>query len=69
MQTDLDIQHLIQSHLNSWRFGEWAQAQQAYYLLIKSRHTGKQWVVALLKKFWDIAWDLWEHRNGILHEA
>lgn len=18
---------------------------------------------------WDIAWDLWEHRNGILHEA
>ncbi len=22
----------------------------------------------LIKKLWGIAWDLWEHRNGILHE-
>jgi hypothetical protein len=29
--------------------------------------TGKRWTVALITKLWDIAWDLWEHRNGILH--
>jgi hypothetical protein len=29
---------------------------------------GKRWTVALIKKLWDIAWDLWEHRNGVLHE-
>jgi hypothetical protein len=22
----------------------------------------------LIKKLWETAWDLWEHRNGILHE-
>jgi hypothetical protein len=24
--------------------------------------------VQLIKSLWDIAWDLWEHRKGILHE-
>jgi hypothetical protein len=51
-----------------WLSIEWALAQQAYYSLIKSHRTGKRWVVSLIKKLWDIAWDLWEHRNGILHE-
>jgi hypothetical protein len=22
----------------------------------------------LIRKLWDTAWDLWEHRNGIVHE-
>jgi hypothetical protein len=29
--------------------------------------TGKRWVIALIRKLWLVAWDLWEHRNGILH--
>jgi hypothetical protein len=41
-------------------------AQQAYYMLIKSRRTGKCWVVALIKK---CGWDLWEHSNGILYQS
>jgi hypothetical protein len=51
-----------------WLSIEWALTQQAYYSLIRSRRTGKRWVVSLIQKLWDIAWDLWEHRNGILHE-
>jgi hypothetical protein len=43
-------------------------AQQAYYCLIKSKRSGKRWTVELIKKMWAIAWDLWDHRNGILHE-
>jgi hypothetical protein len=35
--------------------------------MLQSRRTGKWWAISLLKKLWQIAWDLWEHRNGILH--
>lgn len=29
----------------------------------------KKWNVALIKKLWDVAWDLWKHHNGIIHEV
>ena len=45
------------------------EAQQACYRTIKSLRTGKMWTAELVKKLWDIAWDLWEHRNGVLHES
>ncbi len=102
MNTDPDLQHLILTHLRSWRndtsvssapmafleeilnrqraiswqrffegwiLSDWAVAQHKYYKSIKCLQTGKRWTVALIKKLWDVAWDLWEHRNGILHEA
>jgi hypothetical protein len=34
----------------------------------QSRRSGFRWTVALVKKLQDIAWDMWEHRNGILHD-
>lgn len=46
---------------------EWSQAQQSYYESIASRRTGKRWVSALIRKLWDIAWDLWDHRNTQIH--
>jgi hypothetical protein len=52
-----------------WLARDWSVAQQAYYQLIKSRRSGKRWAVELIKKLWAIAWDLWEHRNGILHDT
>jgi hypothetical protein len=52
-----------------WISHEWTKAQQAYYTSIKSLRTGIRWAIALIKKLWDIAWDLWEHRNGILHDS
>jgi hypothetical protein len=51
-----------------WLVPEWTEVQQAYYKTIKSLRTGKRWTVALIKKMWEIMWDLWEHRNGVLHE-
>jgi len=33
-----------------------------------SRKTGKRWLTALIQKMWKVAWDLWEHRNGVRHE-
>jgi hypothetical protein len=31
--------------------------------------THKRWMIAILKKVWDISWDMWEQRNGIVHET
>jgi hypothetical protein len=66
---------LRQQSLHGWRlFFEgwihtgWEEAQQTYYSFLQSRCTGRRWVIALIKKMWQVAWDLWEYRNGILHE-
>jgi hypothetical protein len=72
-----DIYELVQHQSTmGWRtFFEgwipiaWEETQQAYYNLIKSRWTGRRWTICLIKKLWDIAWDLWNHRNGILHHS
>jgi hypothetical protein len=52
-----------------WFCTDWALLQQAYYKSIKSHRSGKRWTIALITKLWNIAWDLWEHRNGVLHNC
>ena len=47
----------------------WESHQEAYYKSVRSRKSAKRWVVALILKLWDVAWDLWEHRNGIVHRG
>jgi hypothetical protein len=72
---DSDIAQLIQKQdtLGWQQFFEgwipvcWEEAQQLYYSLIQSHCTGRRWIISLIKKLWNVAWDLWEHRNGILH--
>jgi hypothetical protein len=46
----------------------WTEAQNLYNRMIGSRRSGFRWTVAIIKKLWDIAWDLWEQRNGYLHD-
>lgn len=45
----------------------WGIQQELYYKSIGSRKSGLRWTVALIKKLWNIAWDLWSHRNGLEH--
>jgi hypothetical protein len=47
----------------------WMEAQALYYRAIGSQRSGLRWTVAVIKKLWDVAWDLWEQRNGFLHRA
>jgi hypothetical protein len=47
----------------------WMEAQDLYYRAIGSQKSGLRWTVAVIKKLWDVAWDLWEQRNGFLHQA
>jgi hypothetical protein len=44
----------------------WAAKQQEYYDWIRRRNTGKRWITTLIKKLWEISWNMWEHRNGEL---
>lgn len=47
---------------------EWQAQQQRYYQTLKSRKTGRRWSTLIIRKLWEVAWDMWEHRNGILHQ-
>jgi hypothetical protein len=46
---------------------EWEHNQIVYYEWCRSRKSGCRWTTALIQKLWDITWDLWEHRNGLVH--
>ena len=47
----------------------WRETQAAYFKAIASRKNTLRWTAALITKLWDVAWDQWEHRNGIVHRA
>ena len=46
----------------------WRGVQQAYYVSLGRRNTGKQWAIQLIIQFFNVSWDMWEHRNGITHD-
>jgi hypothetical protein len=45
-----------------WWSQGWAEAQQMYLLSISRRESGKRWLSRLIKKQWEVSWDLWRHR-------
>ena len=47
----------------------WASMQDAYFRTreLAISRTGLRWLMSVLRQMMDIAWDQWEHRNGILH--
>ena len=45
----------------------WESVQAAYLISIKSKMTIKRWITSIIRKLWDIAWDMWDHRNQWLH--
>ena len=67
-------QVMVEQHQIGWRpfFGgfhshKWGEIQHQHYVEIGSMKNGKRWHVQLAKKMMEIAWDMWEHRNGIKH--
>ena len=47
---------------------DWAEEQQKYYTSIRSRKTGHRWAVGLSTQLWNIIYDMWDHRNQVLHQ-
>ena len=58
-----------QAMLQGCTVNGWEEVQQAYLTWLGKKTTGKRWLSALICKLWSIAWDQWEHRNGILHDV
>jgi hypothetical protein len=44
---------------------ELAGVQDAHFLWLGRRNTGKRWAASLVVKLWEVAWDLWDHRNQV----
>jgi hypothetical protein len=47
----------------------WQEIQAQYCREIGKQNPGPRWTNALIPKIWQVAWDQWEHRNGILHNS
>jgi hypothetical protein len=50
-----------------WFSVHWSVAQQDYLSSIRSRQSGRRWLISLIKKLWDVSWDFWAHCNGVVH--
>eukprot|EP00957_Ditylum_brightwellii_P184933 14084690-Ditylum_brightwellii.AAC.1 len=42
---------------------KWQLVQQQHFHKPGSKWSSKQVIAALIKKLWDISWNLWNHRN------
>ena len=64
-----------QDEIGWWNFllgcvtPKFAEVQQAYYMSIGSKRTGKVWLRRLVTQIWEVHWQMWEHRNYVLHET
>jgi hypothetical protein len=47
---------------------DWHEAVKRHLYRLHSRRSPRRWISALIRKMWLVAWDLWEHRNGFLHD-
>jgi hypothetical protein len=77
VRTPLHIRHLLEEQdtigwtnmVEGCMAMGWTEAQELYLRMIGSKRSGLRWMVAIISKLWDIAWDLWEQRNGFLHDS
>jgi hypothetical protein len=63
LQEDIGWKHFFEGRHHCM----WRQLQYDNFQTIRSLKSSKRWSTAIIKKLWDIAWDLWEQRNGRLH--
>jgi len=54
---------------DGWLSREWQWQQDQIWQQLKSRKSSRRWMAEIIKKLWNIAWDMWEHRNNILHNS
>ena len=47
---------------------DWQGIIDAYLKSLERKTTGQRWVSSLIKKLWQVAWDMWDHRNLSLHK-
>jgi len=53
--------------IEGWIPQSWQVEQEQFWSHIRTCKSSKRWMSELIKKFWDIAWDLWDQQNEALH--
>jgi len=53
--------------IEGWVPLTWRLEQENYWSHIRTRKSSKRWTPELIKKLWDVAWDLWDQCNEALH--
>jgi hypothetical protein len=48
---------------------KWSDSQQRFIDSLKRKNSGRRWTSAVIQKALDIAWDMWEQRNDVLHNS
>lgn len=62
-QSDLGAWHTLLGRISL----QLTQTQERHYIKTRSQRSGFRWTVEVIKKLQYIAWDMWDHRNAVLH--
>ena len=46
---------------------KWADVQHRHLRQTGSKRSSRRWTVAIIKKLFQISWDMWDHRNKVKH--
>jgi len=49
-----------------WLSEAWQEHQEQFWCNVRTWHSSKRWTMALIKKLWNIVWDMWEQHNDAL---
>jgi hypothetical protein len=63
LQNKMGWKHFFEGRMHK----AWREHQTNHQQTTGTSNAGRRWAGALVRKLHDIAWDLWEHRNRILH--
>jgi len=55
--------------LDGWLSLAWQEHQEAYWAQWHHCKSIKRWMTKLIKKLFNISWDMWEQRNDALHQS
>jgi len=55
--------------LDGWVVHSWHTYQETIWHSVWSWCSSCQWVAELIKKVWNVSWDMWAHQNRILHNS
>jgi len=53
--------------IEGWLPQSWHLEQEQFWSHIHTCKSSKCWISELIKKLWDVAWDLWDQQNEALH--
>lgn len=69
-QTVFRLQDALGWHafLGGFLTNQWESVQGMYLKSLLSKVTIRRWLSELLRKLWLVSWDLWDHRNTLLHD-